>query len=699
MGRGDSRIFRNSVLILSVVLLGLASAVSAKLTSVEGSLLSFYIDKKDHDKSEIRHYLRTKEGKAYKLHFKRAPRHPEEIKSIRLKGLINDRDIEVESFEELEDTRKFRLQGGTQAEARGNQRTLVVPMRNTSSNTGFLYSGSALYNLYFSNSSVSLQSYFDEVSDSVISFTGNVANTMNVAGISDQYIKGVCVPGEELFDGYGWLYALDAVYKQHDLRNYDRVSIVLPNDSLCLGPNTLGIGSLGKEEFEDATGKRFSFSFNFVRSYTEPVSNANTFVSVAVHEMGHNLGLKHDNGNSCGKTLFKSSCRSVEYGGAHSIMGFATNLAHVNAIHQEDLGWFTNEIVNISGTRVDQTVTISPMASDSTLPKAIKIARGDGAYYMVEYRKPVNMAAHKSFNASTNYDGFLVYLNNDRASNDSILFASDFGSSTSAQSFSTRAGFTTPFVDDVNKIQIIPENLGTDSATLRIVIGTGVATQASSDYIKDWELKVPNSNFIVTSKSYGYELSPKKYDRDEFKANVKRIEWDFDGDSVTDKIGYYDDYISHVYRKAGIFTITATVYLADGTTKVFSYENFEVRDYINSSVTPVNSSSSSGGAELNRYTKTKLRYTLDFMDNAFSGAPLKVIFPKSLNKLIKYKKKYKIAQSSKSVNFTILFRSETKMLSKLYQYRNENGDYDIPIKVVGKHAGTYDVTLELKSSF
>jgi len=212
MGNGESRVLY-SALICGVVLLCFNSAAAAKLTQVEGSLVSFYIDKQDHDKSELRHYLRTKDGKAYKLHFKTAPKHPEKIKAIKLKGLIRDRDIDVESFEETVDSRKFILKGGTQAEARGNQRTLVVPMKNSSTNTGFLYSSSQLNDLYFSSSSVSLNSYYSEVSDSVISFSGNVTNTINVSGISDQYIRGLCVPGEDLFDGYGWIYALDAIYQ------------------------------------------------------------------------------------------------------------------------------------------------------------------------------------------------------------------------------------------------------------------------------------------------------------------------------------------------------------------------------------------------------------------------------------------------------------------------------------------------------
>lgn len=611
---------------------------TAKHIDIEGNFIALYIDKQNHGQSELNYYLKTKKRKLYKLKFKNKLKHPEKIKALKLSGDLQGREIKVESFQETEKSKNFRLVNATQSEARANQRTLVIPLLNTSYNTGFLYSSLELNNLFFSSSGTSLKKYFNEVSNSIISFNGIAGKTVNVSGIFNEFTNGLCVPGESLIDGYAWLFALDTIYQEYDLEQYDRVSIVVPNDSLCLGTGVLGVGTLGKLEFENSLGRTFEFSFNFVRSYNEPIGNDDTFVAIAAHEMGHNLGLKHDNANSCGEEIFDSECPSIEYGGAHSIMGYATNLAHINAIHQEDLGWFSssNEIVNVSRSSSEQTITIAPMASNSTLPKAIKIARGDGSHYMIEYRKPINIASNKAFDFDSDYDGFLVYLNNDSYHNDSILFRADmedmrpnlnnyssannvYYDGLAAQTFSTKANFRSNFIDAVNKIQVIPISLDSDLATLRVVFdGDDSADDSANDGGSD-NSGSTSENSIITTVSY-----PGKATKTSFE--------------------------------------------------------------------PV----------LNASAKTKLKFTVNFPDSKYRGLKVKIYFGSNIVRhYVKGSKKFKKLTSS-SISFPVKFAPENNFFNWFNEYRTEDGYYEIPVTLIikrGKRSRQYEyTTLKVKSS-
>lgn len=693
------------VVVLFSFLLICASPVFAdEEINIEGNLIPIIVDSRSNDAhDQIHYFLRTKDAKAYKIKFAKEPKHPERVKRIKLKGKKKGSEIFVESY--IDTSKKLQLKNATSAEASGNQRTLVVPLKNPYYSSGFLYSSSQLEDLFFSKSKISVQSYYDEVSRSKISFSGDVTSTLQMTD--------VCA-SETLFDrGDHWFYVLDAIVGANDLSKYDRLSIVVPNDFSCFEAGLLGLGTLGKVGLETFDGDIYNISFNFVKAYRESGTNDNTFVSIAAHEFGHNLGLKHDNGNSCGKSIFTSNCPSIEYAGVHSIMGFTANLASVNAIHQEDLGWFSSNDMILVNSDGEQIITIAPMAAkDSNLPKAIKIARGDGSYYLIEYRKPINIEANKAFSQTMNYQGFLVYLRDDGLINNSILLRADladlrpsltysynsssgtYNNSSMALSFSTLSNFTNSFYDDVNHIKVSIQESSDSSITLKVTKGEAFLNP-EDDFLGS--LTFTTSSYVEAHAYAPMSLrSSASVDKQLFDS-IDNVQWDFDGDSVYDSQTDYA-YTSFYYDDIGTFTPKALVTLTSGKSIELEANAVTVTQNFVYDLTPPKSSISS--EPVLNYTKpTKMKLKITSM---MAGIPFDTvqITNSNFSYLVKFPKNL-ILVKGKSITIPVVIYSELDVDNVLNT--NAEGYYEIPLNLRVKYKGykyktLYTITLKVKSS-
>jgi putative cell wall-binding protein len=124
--------------------------------------------------------------------------------------------------------------------------------------------------------------------------------------------------------------------------------------------------------------------------------------TTAAHELGHNLGAHHAQSLSCTnssgvRVSLSSTCQASEYGDPFDRMG--SGQVHFNHYHRRQIG--------ILGAADQQTVTTGGtytigVASHATSggPKIVRIARGDGTYLYLEYRRTFGL--FETFSSTAN---------------------------------------------------------------------------------------------------------------------------------------------------------------------------------------------------------------------------------------------------------------------------------------------------------
>lgn len=701
--------FLNRLVLVSAILLSMTAvkAIEGKV-EMEGALLPIYIDgdaTKHHHAGSLEYRFASK-GKLYKAKFKNnEPRNPKNLRKIKIRGQMHDGSIEIDSF--INKSPKTLLVNSTAAAARGEKRVLVVPLKNTYTTTAFIYDTASLANLYFSAGSNSIKKYYAEVSAGQVSLSGEVVNQLQ--------LDNVCGSSYRSLEGDSLLTALQAIAARYDLSNFDILSIVVPSGGSCMQYGVEGLGSLGKVNFAELGISGIpEIAFNVVKSTQIPTGNLNTFIAITSHEFGHNFGLKHDNGNVCGKSIFYNQCASLAYGGAHSIMGNAPNLAPINAIHQEDLGWMNSQtIINLSGN-VDQSYTITALESRTIAPKAIKINRGDGVNYFIEYHKPLNMAASKAFTHSASYEGFKVYVNDDRANNDSLLLRADMRDIKSqmqyyipeskeyldpydAPDFAKTSDFTGEFYDSVNHVKVIFESRSADSLTLRVILGENALKKAEADAIAAFLFIYPSveNAKLETYNGYHGRIASTRYSQQELSNLIDKIEFDMDGDNIIDIVtsSVYSSE-NYTYLEPGTFTRKAKVYLKNGEIIKLESKEFTVVEAFSVSLRQGKASISSEPV-LNENKPTKLKLQFQFSDEYLARFKKKA-------KLVNYGP-FKLKRSKTMLKSTVVFKLALPPEKKISSYYlKSDGYYEFTVDLaVSQGYGFLEyktVTLRVKSS-
>ena len=115
--------------------------------------------------------------------------------------------------------------------------------------------------------------------------------------------------------------------------------------------------------------------------------------NVVIHELGHNLGLKHSNYAECrtskGKrTVLAASkrCNTREYGDQTDVMGNNESAGWLSAPKLARLGWFKGKNLAKNTKTKKKTYTLRPLAASSTKLKSVRVKGTKGRTYWVEYR-------------------------------------------------------------------------------------------------------------------------------------------------------------------------------------------------------------------------------------------------------------------------------------------------------------------------
>ena len=122
----------------------------------------------------------------------------------------------------------------------------------------------------------------------------------------------------------------------------------------------------------------------------ESWNNGTLSVRVAGHELAHNFGVHHASTLACTsagvRVTLSTSCTESEYGDPFDIMGNAARLT--NNWHRWRLGYFTNsEVVTVTSANAGQ-LALGVVSHAHSVPKIVRVARGDGNFYYLEFRQP-----------------------------------------------------------------------------------------------------------------------------------------------------------------------------------------------------------------------------------------------------------------------------------------------------------------------
>jgi len=158
---------------------------------------------------------------------------------------------------------------------------------------------------------------------------------------------------------------------------YNHVVMAFPRVAACGWAGLAQVGQVG------GTGPYYAWLNNAMN------------MRVAVHELGHNLGLLHSHSIHCsGAPLLPdvASCARAEYGDLFDVMGTSTASYHGN--YKAYLQWIPDSDV-ISVTPDDQAVEVTLNSVESLSgPRVLRVARPDTdpqQYFTIEMREPIGI--------------------------------------------------------------------------------------------------------------------------------------------------------------------------------------------------------------------------------------------------------------------------------------------------------------------
>ncbi len=223
----------------------------------------------------------------------------------------------------------------------------------------------------FHNTLDRVSSFYEQASYGKMTFSFEVVGTYNLRE-SNSY--PIC---SSLTDAMRILTRIDG---DDERKKYPRLMYVFPHYLGCnRARGTIGrvadIVTPGEPKFSEAYIPTSKFDYR-----------------VLIHELGHNLGLRHANALDCGDKSIDDqfdTCTSIEYDDVFDPMG--TVEMDFNALHKEKLLWFNDAQIEVANS--PRLYTLSPLANKDSDVKLLKIPRKhpfseEDNWCYVEYRHP-----------------------------------------------------------------------------------------------------------------------------------------------------------------------------------------------------------------------------------------------------------------------------------------------------------------------
>lgn len=426
----------------------------------------------------------------------------------------------------------------------------------------------------FGNNVRSMNDYFKEVSNNKISFTGKVIDWIAIPdlcnipqgvepinySLSDQLVNKV----------------IAAVDNQEDLRNYQRLLLVLPPKDpnllgSCLGANFGGASLGGKKTYQSNDG---SFRASF--SLTEEPASIYLTGHIFEHEIGHALTLAHSGSLRCGSQVidapanctfnFANNSNNTGDRDPFTVMGGNTletvlSRFHIHGIDKEKLAWLdSNEIIRPPAGPLNQDYTITSRDNNSSnLPKLIKIPRSDGLNYYVEFIQTRNF--DQDINGFNTFS-YGVIIRIDRSPTDpskveSVILDFTPGSRSGSEDFYDAVLLPGDvFNDPFDNIQI--KNVTQGNSAIVNITGNILSQAPTPSFTAD---------FLHTGETSTFDASA-SVDPD---GTIVSYAWDFgDGNNASGQV------VNHSYVNSGLYTVTLTVTDNNGRSSSLS-QQYDIR--------------------------------------------------------------------------------------------------------------------------
>jgi len=334
-------------------------------SSLTGTAVVFVVDHRNGS-SETKYALQTDHGLLH-LTFAEPPRI-HSGRTLRIVGQRDGRQVTVDDWSAVPEANTVAAAGTSPNLGEQHMLVLLVNFQDDTSEPATIADvENVVYNVADENS---WDFWIREASYGRAFLTGDVFGWYTLP-----YDTGTLCDPEALL--YAAMDAVDAADPAIDFTGYRRLAVITPNmNCTWKGAGTVGIPALVTP---DGATEMSVFELNGVGA---------AFDGAAVHEFGHNLGLRHAAAWECGASPIIGLCAALypNYDNLDTL-GTESLKGHYSAPHKETAGWLEpGEIITTNTPGVYQ---LTPMSVAGGV-KTLKIPIAGGYHYYVEYRQPLN---------------------------------------------------------------------------------------------------------------------------------------------------------------------------------------------------------------------------------------------------------------------------------------------------------------------